>query len=91
MRPKGAHNPGPRVDKGANSPADCGTRPVQSVAGLAIDRRLLVLPDDATPVLEASFARIGNNGELVQDRMIAVMTLLGADPSSRSNGASAAT
>jgi len=42
-------------------------------------------------VLEASFARIGNNGELVQDRMIAVMMLPGTDPSSHSNGASTAT
>jgi hypothetical protein len=47
--------------------------------------------DDAARVLGPSFARTGNNGELVQDRMMAVMTLAGADPSSRSNGSSAAT
>ena len=56
-----------------------------------MDRRLPMSPDDTALALEPSFARIGNNGELVQDRMMAVMTLAGADPSSRGNGASAAT
>src|SRR5579884_497207 len=91
MRPKAAHSLGSCADKGANSPTDCGARPVQSVAGLGMDRRLPMSPDDTALALEPSFARIGNNGELVQDRMLAVMTLAGADPSSRSNGASAAT
>jgi hypothetical protein len=90
MRPKGAHNVGSGADRGANSPSDWGARPVQSVAGLVIDRGLPRSSDDAVPVLEASFARTGNNGELVQDRMTAVMTLP-IDPSSRSKGASAAT
>jgi hypothetical protein len=52
---------------------------------------LLVSPDDAAPVLEASFARTGNNDELVQDRMIAATKVPDTDPSSRSNDASAAT
>ena len=36
MRPKAAHSLGSRADRGANSPSDCGARPVQSAAGLAI-------------------------------------------------------
>src|SRR5579863_1360983 len=90
IRPKAAHNPGPRADRGANSPSACGARPVQSVAGLSMDRRLPRSPDDATPVLEVSLVRAGNNGELVQYRIIAVTKVPGADPSSRSNGASPA-
>jgi hypothetical protein len=42
-------------------------------------------------VVETSFARTGNNGKLVQDRMIAVTKVPGADPPSCSKGASAAT
>ena len=91
MRSKGVHSLCSRVDRGANSPTDCGARPVQSVAGLVADRRLPRSPDDVAPALEASVARTGNNGELVQDRMIAVTKVLGTDPSSRSNGATAAT
>jgi hypothetical protein len=56
-----------------------------------MDRRLPWSPDDAAPVLEPSFARIGNNGELVQERIIAATKLAGTDRSSRSIGASAAT
>ena len=64
-----AHSLGSRADSGANSPSDCGARPVQSVAGLAMDRRLPTPPNDMASVLEASFARTGNNGEVVQDRI----------------------
>jgi len=52
MRPKAAHNLGSRSDRGANSPSDCGSRSVQSVAGLTTDRRLPRSPDDVAPVVE---------------------------------------
>ena len=34
-----------------------------------MDRRFPRSPDHVAPVVETSFARTGNNGELVQDRL----------------------
>src|SRR5215469_7331050 len=90
MRPQAAHSMGSRGDRGTNSPPDCGERPVQSVAGLGMDQCLPMSRDDTAAALEPSFTRVGNNRELVQDWMMAVMMLARADPPSRSDGASVA-
>jgi hypothetical protein len=91
MRPKAAHSLGSCADRGANSPSDCEQGPSSPSPTLQWVDVYSPPPNNADPVLEESFARIGNSSELVPERMMSAMKLPGADLSSRSNGVSPAT
>ena len=91
MRPNAAHGPGLRTDRRANRPSDCGARLVQSAADAATGRCFDTPSDDRGGTVEPSPRRTGNNGASIHERMIAAMTLPGADQSSRNDGVSAAT
>ncbi len=89
--PKAALGLGPCTHRRANSPSDCGTRPVQSAADAATSRCFDTPSDDGGGTVGLSLLRAGNNAASVKERKFTVMMLPGAGPPSRSDGVIAAT